>query len=134
MNDKKGDGEMEGTCENDEICNTDGMCYFCVNSKDLTATDPGCNALNPHCKAADDAGGTTCVCTTASDTVCDASTSSVCTSEACKCGVDEDCSATTATPKCSEPSSVPDTPTKGSTTATCQVIYIVLILLFRYAI
>ena len=123
---------MEGTCDNDEICNDDGMCYFCVNSKSLTEQDPGCNPLNPHCQAADGVGGTTCVCT-ASDNPCDASTSSVCTDQNCKCGLSEDCSATTTTPKCSEPSLVPATPEAGSTTATCQVIYILLILLFRFS-
>ena len=132
MSNGKGDGQSVGTCDNSKICNTDGVCYFCVKTASSSDIDPGCNALNPHCQAADGAGGSTCVCTS-SNAVCGTSTSSVCTSQTCKCGVNGDCSSSTTIPKCSEPSSVPATPTAGSTTATCQVIYIVLILLFRFS-
>ena len=121
-----GDGQMVGTCSNSQICNTDGICYFCVNTADSMDTDPGCNKLNPHCQAEDGAGGTSCACTEAGD-VCDESESSICTSHACKCGQDDEkCSTTTATPKCSEPGLVPQIPEKGSLTAKCQVTHCTL--------
>ena len=114
---------MMGTCDNNKICNTDGICYVCVKTASLLDMDPGCNAQNPHCQASDGSRGTTCVCT-ASNGVCDIFSSSVCSEKTCKCGVDEACSSSSTTPKCLEPSSVPAIPTAGSTTAKCHVIYL----------
>ena len=115
-----------GTCDGEKICNTNGACYTCVKTASLDDTDPGGNALNPHCNEDpsqdldDGVGGSRLVCTSSRE-ACHDSSSSRCTGHMCMCGANTACSS--PTPKCSESNSALATPEVGSMTAICQVGY-----------